>query len=422
MTDSTNPTHDPGPNGGDETLPEHLLKPQVRPLQPVPVQAQNQKDGSTAVLVGLRDPSMLTPQMLVVPPPALQLVQQLRGDRTVHEIAEQFKAPVAVVIELVRKLDEHGLLWGPTFERLEGELKAKLHTAGHFPIGASLMAGKDRDEAIKAISEWLEAAEDPELDEPAVGIVAPHLDYARGWPVYAASYRCFDRAPRPDRVIVLGTNHFGIGDGVVATDLGFATPIGTVRADAGVNQRLRRSLGDSLFIDQLDHLPEHSIQLHLPWIQRVFGDVPVVAALGPDPLAPMIADDGGRVRREDFTAALREAIFAEGGRTYVVASSDLSHVGRAFGEPVAVDDRRKVDVERQDRETMGKYLGGDVGEFLEHVRWTKNPTRWCSIGNMTAALELVRPARVELVDYRQACDPQGNAMVTSCSMALLGGR
>ena len=36
--------------------------------------------------------------------------------------------------------------------------------------------------------------------------------------------------------------------------------------------------------------------------------------------------------------------------------------------------------------------------------------------------ERTRPARVELVDYRQACDPQGNAMVTSCSMALLGRR
>ena len=420
MTDSTQPQ--PSPGGSDEPLPDHVRRPQVRPIQPVPVQAQNQKDGSTAVLVGLRDPSMLSTQMLVVPPPMLQLVQQFRGERTVEEIAEQFKAPPAMVVDLARKLDEHGLLWGPTFERLELELKDRLRTAGHFPIGASLMAGKDREEAIKAIAGWLESADDPELDEPAVGIVAPHLDYPRGWPVYAASYRCFDRAPRPDRVVILGTNHFGIGDGVVATDLGFATPIGLVRADAGVNERLRRGLGDNLFIDQLDHLPEHSIQLHLPWIQRVFGDVPVVAALVPDPLVGMIADDGGRVKREEFTAALREAIEAEGGRTYVIASSDLSHVGRAFGEPVAVDDRRKVEVERQDRETMGKYVAGDAGEFLEHVRWTKNPTRWCSIGNMTAALEILRPARVELVDYRQACDPQGNAMVTSCSMALLGRR
>jgi len=412
----------PPPSSPDEPLPEHLLRPQVRPIQPVPVQAQNQKDGSTAVLVGLRDPSMLTPHMLVVPPPALQVIQQFRGERTIEEIAAQFKANPAMLVELAKKLDEHGLLWGPNVERLEEEMKTKLRGAGRFPIGASGMAGKTRDEAVKAIAEWLAAADDPELDTPATGIIAPHLDYQRGWPVYAASYRCFDRAPKPDRVIVLGTNHFGLGDGVVATDLGFETPLGPVRADASLAARMRASLGDRLFIDQLDHLPEHSIQLHLPWIQQVFGDVPVFAALVPDPLAPMIADDGGRVARPEFVAALREAIAAEGGRTYVVASSDLSHVGPQFGEPVAVSDQRKVEVERQDRETMGKFLAGDPDEFLEHVRWTKNPTRWCSVGNMTAALELLRPAAVELVDYRQACDERGMAMVTSCSMALVGNR
>ena len=114
-----------------------------------------------------------------------------------------------------------------------------------------------------------------------------------------------------------------------------------------------------------------------------------------------------------------DALAAEGGVTYVVASSDLSHVGPQFGEPVAVNDQRKIEVERHDRELMGKYLSADPKQFLEACEWTKNPTRWCSIGNMTAALEIVRPSVVELVDYRQACDQQGSAMVTSCSMALV---
>ena len=218
---------------------------------------------------------------------------------------------------------------------------------------------------------------------------------------------------------MLGTNHFGVGDGVVMTDLGFRTPIGPVRSDRGLLDRMRARLGDRLFIDQLDHLPEHSIQLHLPWIQHRFGDVPVAAALIPDPLTPMIADDGGRVSRSEFVQAIVDALSAEGGTTYVVASSDLSHVGPQFGEPVAVNDQRKIEVERHDRELMGKYLSADPKVFLDACEWTKNPTRWCSIGNMTAALEILRPSAVELVDYRQASDPQGVAMVTACSMALV---
>ncbi len=402
-----------------EELPEHIRKPQIRPIQPLPVQAQNKETGETSTFIGLRDPSMLTNQMMVVPPQAVQVVQHFRGDRTVEDIAALFKVDAKIIIDLANRLDGVGLLWGPTFERMETELKDKLRAEGYLPITASGMLGTDPEACRKQLQEWLDQTEDPELDAPAIGIVAPHLDYQRGWPVYAASYRCFDGAERPDRVVVLGTNHFGLGDGVVMTDLGFRTPLGTVTADKGVIDRLRSSLGDKLFIDQLDHLPEHSINLHLPWIQHRFGDVPVVAALIPDPLANMIADDGGRVTREEFVRALNDALRAEGGRTYFVASSDLSHVGPQFGEPVAVNDQRKKEVERVDRDLMGKYLSADPKEFFDACQWTKNPTRWCSIGNMLATLELAKPGTVELVDYRQACDEKGVAMVTSCSMALL---
>ncbi|MDZ4755827.1 MAG: AmmeMemoRadiSam system protein B [Phycisphaerae bacterium] len=402
-----------------EELPAHLRTPQVRPLQPVPVQAQNKETGQTTVLIGLRDPSMLSNQMMVVPPPAVQLIQHFRGDRSLEDIAALFKTEIQPVVELVKKMDEFGLLWGPTFERLESEMKAKLQEDGHFPVTASGTLGQDVDAARKQLTEWLEGSEDPELDTPASGIIAPHLDYARGWPVYASSYRCFEGAEKPDRVVVLGTNHFGLGDGVVMSDLGFRTPLGAVEPDREVLSKLRASLGDRLFVDQLDHLPEHSIQLHLPWIQYLWGDVPVVAALIPDPLTPMISDDGGRVGREEFVRSLRQALKDVGGRTYVVASSDLSHVGPQFGEPVAVNDQRKIEVERHDRELMGKYMSADPKQFLDACEWTKNPTRWCSIGNMAAALELLQPATVELVDYRQAFDPEGVAMVTSCSMALV---
>ncbi|MBL9118314.1 MAG: AmmeMemoRadiSam system protein B [Phycisphaerae bacterium] len=402
-----------------EELPSHLRTPQVRPIQPLPLQAQNKESGQTAVLIGLRDPSMLTNQMMVVPPQALQVIQHFRGDRALEDIAALFKTEVQPLVELVTKMDEFGLLWGPTSERLETEMKEKLRTEGYFPVTASGSLGKDEAECRSRLDGWLEKTEDPELETPATGIIAPHLDYGRGWPVYASSYRCFDRAARPDRVVILGTNHFGVGDGVVMTDLGFRTPLGAVPADQGLIGRLRSSLGDRLFIDQLDHLPEHSIQLHLPWIQHRWGDVQVAAALIPDPLTPMIANDGARVSRPEFVSAMVDALAAEGGVTYVVASSDLSHVGPQFGEPVAVNDQRKIEVERHDRELMGKYLSADPKQFLEACEWTKNPTRWCSIGNMTAALEIVRPSVVELVDYRQACDQQGSAMVTSCSMALV---
>jgi len=38
---------------------------------------------------------------------------------------------------------------------------------------------------------------------------------------------------------------------------------------------------------------------------------------------------------------------------------------------------------------------------------------------MSAVMQLANATSIELIDYRQWCDEQGNALVSSCSMALL---
>jgi hypothetical protein len=38
---------------------------------------------------------------------------------------------------------------------------------------------------------------------------------------------------------------------------------------------------------------------------------------------------------------------------------------------------------------------------------------------MSAVAKLAKPSSVELIDYRQAVDEQGNALVSSASMVLL---
>lgn len=396
-----------------EQLAEHLRRPHIRPFQPLGLN----KDGQT--FVGLRDPLMLVGQMMVVQPQALQVLQHFQGARTLDEIAADFRMPQPEqLIELARKLDEFGLLWGPTFERLEGELRTRLFQRGAFPIGASQSLGQTSAECSTTLRKWLDETEDPELETAPLGIVAPHLDYPRGWPNYAACYRALDAVEQPDRVVILGTNHFGLGDGVVMTELGFETPMGTVPPDRAVVEAMHKRFGKALLVDQLDHHAEHSIQLQLPWIQNRFGNVPVVAALVPDPLQPMVAEDGNRVDIESFVTGLRETLDELGGRTFYVSSADLSHVGPQFGEPSAVDDQRRIDVERHDRDMMGRFIEGP-NEFLEAMRWCKNPTRWCSIGNMYAALRLSGASAVELIDYRQACDDRGMCLVSSAAMALM---
>ena len=172
--------------------------------------------------------------------------------------------------------------------------------------------------------------------------------------------------------------------------------------------------------DFIDHAAEHSIELQLPWIQHCFGDIPIIAALIPNPLVEMLEDDGSsRTTVEEFISALQKILEETGGTTFVVASADLSHVGQQFGDPRPVDEQRKFDVERHDREMMTKFISNDADEFISAMKWHNNATNWCSIGNMSAVLNLIEPTKIELIDYRQACDERGVALVSSCAMALL---
>jgi len=395
-----------------DSLPEHIRRPHLRPIQPIPVN----KDGQQ--FVALRDPAMLSPQTVVIPAAAFGVLQQFKGELSLEEIVTRTQGNLDQFVELLKGLDSVGLLWGPTADQLEGKLMERLKANGAFPANASQSMGKDDAACRAAIQGYFDQTEDPELDFAPTGIVAPHLDYQRGWPNYAASYLPLRGRPAPDRVVILGTNHFGMGDGVVLSEFGFDSPMGRCPVDQKVVGGVVERLGRPLIIDQLDHMAEHSIQLQLPWLQFCFGNVPVVAALIPDPLAPMIADDGQRITGEKFTQALKDVLASVGGNTLFVASSDLSHVGPQFGEPRPVDEQRRFDVERHDREMMAKFLGGDGEEFLAAMNWNKNPTRWCSVGNMAALLSLTQPDSVELIDYRQAFDDNGMVLVSSAAIAV----
>ena len=256
-----------------ESLPEHIRRPHLRPIQPKPIVREGKP------FVALRDPAMLVAQTLVVPAQTLPALQQFRGERSIAEIATQLSGNLDQFIQLAQRLDDVGLLWGPTFERLENALKDQLRAKGAFSPTASRSMGDTKEACRVAIDEYFDQTEDPELPAPATGIVAPHLDYQRGWPNYAAAYHGLRGLDPPDRVVVLGTNHVGLGDGVVMSEYGFESPCGVCPPDKNVIERLLDQLGDQLIVDQLDHLAEHSIQLQLPWIQYFFGDVPLVAAL-----------------------------------------------------------------------------------------------------------------------------------------------
>lgn len=381
----------------EASQPEHVSRPRLRPVQVLPTQ----QNGKT--ILALRDPLQLAGQTMAIPPQALGMLQHFRGEKPISEIAEALKAPIEKVLELAVALDRLGLLEGPTAEALEDAKLQQLHDAGHFPPRATQGLGNS-EIAKAAIRGWFAETEDPELSGVPVAVLAPSLSYSQAWEVFAGAWHPVRSQSAPDRVVVLGPAHASIGNGVCGTQLGIATALGVCPVDQDLLQLLRQRMGDQYCQDELDHFAEHGLESQLPWIQEQHGNIPVTAAILPDRLLDQEPEDG--VSSPAFISAMGEALSQLGGRTLLVVSTDLAHAGPQFGEPRAIDDNRRVDVEQRDRELLGKFLDGDADAFVEAVKWDKNALRWTGVHAMSAALKLTKmmhpEASWELVDYKQA--------------------
>jgi AmmeMemoRadiSam system protein B len=131
----------------------------------------------------------------------------------------------------------------------------------------------DADELTAAVDTLLERARSRggalQHEQLApVALVAPHAGYRYSGAVAASAYDCLrDRPVR--RIAVLGPAHYVPLTGVaVPAVAAFATPIGVVPVEVATGAVLAKE-HECVTVDDHPHLPEHSIEVQLPFLQRV---------------------------------------------------------------------------------------------------------------------------------------------------------
>lgn len=142
-------------------------------------------------------------------------------------------------------------------------------------------------------------------------IIAPHAGYAYSGAVAASAYATLvtSRA-RIRRVVVVGPAHYVPVRGVAVTRArAFTTPLGDLLVDQEAVSELLRF--PEVVYDDSAHAPEHSVEVHLPFLQVMLGEVRIV---------PLLLGDVD-------VATMRRIIEAAwgGDETLLVVSSDLSH-------------------------------------------------------------------------------------------------
>ncbi|HUA00588.1 MAG TPA: AmmeMemoRadiSam system protein B [Candidatus Aquilonibacter sp.] len=146
--------------------------------------------------------------------------------------------------------------------------------------------------------------------------LVPHAGYMYSGHVAGAIFASIEI---PSRCILLGPRHYPRGESMaILTEGSFATPFGEAPVDAA----LAREIADAcprLREDALAHEREHSLEVEIPFLQRLaenFAFVPIV--LGTDRYPPL----------ESLARAIAGVVAARaqrGERILIIASSDMNH-------------------------------------------------------------------------------------------------
>lgn len=224
------------------------------------------------------------------------------------------------------------------------------------------------------VATYLASASAGKREGAPKAIIAPHAGYVYSGPIAGTVYaRIASLAGRVRRVVLAGPAHRVHVPGVaVPAAREFATPLGSIALDSEAI-----AIASSFpFVEVSDraHALEHSLEVHLPFLQ---------AALGDFRLVPLVVGDAVPAQM----AALLEALWG-GEETLIVVSSDLSHY-------LPYESAR-----RRDGGTARAILGLDAHLVPEDA---------CGAAPINGLLEFARTRGLEpeLVDLRNSGDTAG---------------
>jgi len=143
------------------------------------------------------------------------------------------------------------------------------------------------------------------------GLIVPHAGYIYSGSTAAAAYRCLMGAAEGiERVALLGPAHRVYLQGMALPAAGaFATPLGAVPLDRRAMEQVARLPG--VRISDEAHRQEHSLEVQLPFLQRVLDEFALVPVLVGHCPPRQVAD-------------VIDCLGAMPG-TLLVVSTDLSH-------------------------------------------------------------------------------------------------
>ncbi len=353
----------------------------------------------------LSDPYGVSAEV-VVTPQMLLLLSLMDGKRSEEDIRAEFLRRTGTILteeefrEILSFLDRGGYLLSEEFLRRLEEKKKRMLGAG---VKEPFHAGSAYPEKPEDLRLFLEKNLQAEERESPLGILVPHMDLRVAAPTYGKVYGRIAR--KPETILVMGVAHYIHETHLSVCPLDFKTPLGTLEVDREIVERMRNLFEHDILHDILSYEREHSIEFQTIFLKHLFPEakvVPLIVSWGDEDLL--------RKTAERITRAIEDR------DVMLVASVDLSHVGRKFG------DERSYDPSFRDREYLNLLSALDSEASFRLLASDQNRTRIDGQFTNFVFLEVLKnlgASKGKEIDYSSHYEELTDSVVTYAGMTFL---
>lgn len=211
-----------------------------------------------------------------------------------------------------------------------------------------------------------------------MAIIAPHAGYVFSGQVAAYAYKSIQNKNYESVVILAPSHQFGFEGCSIYPNGGYETPFGIAQVDAFLSAEISKATGFG-YIAQA-HQTEHSVEIQVPFVQRVLPQAKIVPIVMGIPKKAMITR---------LAEGLKKA--TAGKKILIIASTDLSHF------------YTKEEANKKDNETIALIREFKTDELIRKCE--KRENIMCGGGPVGATLLFGKDkAGVEILRYSDSSE------------------
>jgi len=219
------------------------------------------------------------------------------------------------------------------------------------------------------------------------GIISPHAGYIYSGAVAANGFYELSSMEFDD-VIMIGPNHYGIGNGVSIMRNGvWETPLGEIE----INQELALEISKSgiMDFDDFAHSRDHCLEVQIPFLQYITKNKKIRIV----PIILIMQDIKTAV---DIGEAMTKSI-ANTDNALLIASSDFTHY------------ESNDEAHRKDRELINTILSLDISKFYDVLdRLTVSACGYGAIASVMKAVKDLGATKGQLLKYATSGNVTGD--------------